>query len=72
MQVAALNHKVLDDSVKQQRIVELHTSHFHKVVAMLRRLVEQGYPDVTFGGLLFNLSPILRPNAGTSHQQSHK
>ena len=70
VQVATLNHKVLDDTMKQQRVVELHTGQLHKVIAMLGRLVEQGYSYITFGSLELYLCPILSHN--TAANQQHK
>ena len=68
VQVATLNHKVLDYTVEQQRVVELHSGQLHEVIAMLRGLVEQGDTYVTLGGLELHLCPILRRCTAANQQ----
>ena len=51
MLVTALYHKVFDDTVEEQRVVELRTDQFEEIVTVLGRLVVEGNANVALGGL---------------------
>ena len=48
--IATLDHKVLDDTVEEQRIVELLVDEFQEVVAMTGCIVEECQHDLACGG----------------------
>ena len=54
--VAALDHKVLDDTMDEQRIIDAHLRDFQEIVAGLGRFVIQGDADVASRCLKQNLS----------------
>jgi len=49
--ITRLYHKVLDDTVEEQRVVEVVADETEEVVAMDGRLVEELYAYVALGGL---------------------
>jgi hypothetical protein len=57
--VAALYHEVLDDPMKEQRVVELGAHQFQEVVTMFGRLVEQRNADIALCGFQQYLGPLL-------------
>jgi hypothetical protein len=63
--VAALNHKVLDDAMEEQRVIDVHLGEFQKVVTVDGRLVVKGDADIARRGLKEHLSRLgLRPSSG--------
>ena len=54
--VTTLNHKVLDDPMDEQRVVDTHLRHLQEVVAGLWRLVVKGDADITCSGFKQYLS----------------
>ena len=54
--VAALDHKVLDDAMEEQRVIDVHLGEFQEVVTMDGRLVVEGDADVARSGLKEHLS----------------
>ena len=49
--VAALDHKTLDDAMKEERVVELLVDQLEEVVAMDGGVVVEHHADVALGGL---------------------
>ena len=72
IEIATLNHKVLDDTVEQQGVIDLHPHQFQEVVTMLWRLVAEGDADISLRGLQQYLCPLLRRDACAEEQQQAK
>ena len=71
VRVARLYHKVLDDTMEQQRVVHLHAHQLQEVVAMLRCLVVEGYADVSLRRLQPKRRRVARVTDHRGHRRHH-
>ena len=56
--IATLNHKVLDNAMDEQRVIDAHLCDLQEVVACLWRLVIKGDADIACSGLKQYLSAL--------------
>ena len=69
VQIAALNHEVLDDTMEKQGIVDVHADELQEIVAVQGCLVIEGQTDVALGSLQQDLSALLCECKSAAHQQ---
>ena len=67
VRIATLNHKVLDDTVEEQRVVELLVAQTEEIVAMTGRIVEERHEDVSLGSLNHHLTALSHHRKRSSH-----
>ena len=67
--VATLDHEVLDDTVEEQRVVELLIDEFQEVVAMTGCIVIERHENVSLGGLNHHLMALRHHRNGGGKRQ---
>ena len=71
--IATLDHEILDDTVEEQRVVELLVDEFQEVVAMTGRVVEERQDDLACGGFEHHLMRLRhRRHASSQHERQHE
>ena len=59
IKIATLHHKILNDAMEQQGVVELHAHHLQEIVTMLRCFIKQCNTDITLSGFKKHFSTFL-------------